>query len=155
DLVVNGSYEEVGPFPVAQVRDGLATHELPSVLIGEHDAVYDNECQHIAYDELDVALSHFQALVGANTQRSAPATAAVSDRADPLTLADGETVTRPNGEAYLPRDLGGHTDVAALRSFPQAGLFALLEGLPGCGKTALAEASFPDLVSVQCHGDMT
>lgn len=75
--------------------------------------------------------------------------------ASALTLDAGAAVTRPNGEAYLPRDLGGHHDVAVLRRLAGAGLFALLSGAPGSGKTALAEAAFPHLIAVQCHGDMT
>ncbi len=70
-------------------------------------------------------------------------------------LDPDDPLVRPNGETYLPRDLGGHHDVAALRAFAAAGLFVLLAGEPGSGKTALAEAAFPDLVAVQCHGDMT
>lgn len=77
------------------------------------------------------------------------------ERPPALLLAEGEVLRRPNGERYLPRDVGGHHDVAALRAFAAAGLFALLAGEPGSGKTALAEAAFPDLVAVQCHGDMT
>lgn len=72
-----------------------------------------------------------------------------------LSLGPGAVVTRPNGELYLPRDLGGHDDVAALRALAESDLFALLVGEPGAGKTALAEAAFPTLLSVQCHGDMS
>lgn len=73
----------------------------------------------------------------------------------PLTLEPGAVVVRPNGELYLPRDLGGHDDVAALRSLGESDLYVLLVGEPGAGKTALVEAAFPSLLSVQCHGDMT
>lgn len=79
----------------------------------------------------------------------------VAERPEPLTVEPGTVLTRPNGESYVPRDLAGHHDVAALRAFAATGLFALLAGEPGTGKTALAEAAFPDLISVQCHGDMT
>ena len=74
---------------------------------------------------------------------------------EPLRISPDESLVRPNGERYLPREVGGHHDVAALRAFAQTGLFVLLAGEPGAGKTALAEAAFPNLISVQCHGDMT
>jgi len=99
---------------------------------------------------------------------SAAATAAAADaahreaelrrlelRTAALTVDTGTSITRPNGERYLPRDLGGHHDVAVLRQLAAVGLFVLLSGAPGSGKTALAEAAFPDLIAVQCHGDMT
>jgi nitric oxide reductase NorQ protein len=79
----------------------------------------------------------------------------VAERPTPLTLDPGAVLARPNGERYLPRELSGHHDVAALRAFAAAGLFVLLAGEPGSGKTALAEAAFPDLIAVQCHRDMT
>lgn len=65
------------------------------------------------------------------------------------------SLVRPNGESYLPRELGGHHDVAVVRKLVEAELYVLLAGEPGSGKTALAEAAFPGLISVQCHGDMT
>lgn len=63
--------------------------------------------------------------------------------------------TRPNGETYLSRSLGSLPDVQVLRALRGAGLFVLLSGEPGVGKTALLEAAFPDLLTVQCSGDMT
>lgn len=90
-----------------------------------------------------------------STGAEQPAAVRVDERAEVLRLPVGEVVVRPNGEAYLPRDLGGHTDVAVLRTARAAGLYALLSGLPGTGKTALADGAFPDLIPVQCHGDMT
>lgn len=62
---------------------------------------------------------------------------------------------RPNGENYLVRDFGGLPDVLVMRALADAGVFVLLHGQPGSGKTALIEAAFPDLVTVQCSGDMT
>lgn len=78
----------------------------------------------------------------------------VTEREAPLTVGCAPLL-RPNGEVYLPRALGGHVDVAVLRALAKSGLYVLLEGEPGAGKTALAEAAFPELVTVQCHGDMT
>jgi nitric oxide reductase NorQ protein len=86
--------------------------------------------------------------------RRRPITRPVAERGENFST-DVKTHVRPNGEIYLPRDLGGHSDVAALRRLAECGLFVLLSGDPGSGKTALAEAAFPDLVTVQCHGDMT
>lgn len=79
----------------------------------------------------------------------------VADRDKKLRLPAGESVIRPNGQTYLPRDLGGHTDVAVLRRSREAFLPALLSGRAGTGKTAVADGAFPDLILVSCHGDMS
>jgi nitric oxide reductase NorQ protein len=73
---------------------------------------------------------------------------------------DGETpvsgpVARPNGHMYHPRKLSGLSDVTALRKLRAAGVAALLYGPPGTGKTSVAEAAFPDLVTVPGDGDTT
>lgn len=52
------------------------------------------------------------------------------------------TVTRPNGSVYVQRDLYGKGDVERLRELRSAGVYALLAGPPGTGKTALVEAAF-------------
>lgn len=62
---------------------------------------------------------------------------------------------RPNGEDYLTRALGDLPDIAVLRRLRTHQLYAVLIGDPGVGKTALLEAAFPDLLTVQCSGDMT
>jgi len=69
-------------------------------------------------------------------------------------LADGKTVfTRPNGEPYSARLIGKHTDVLAVRKLRKDSVPVLLMGPPGTGKTALVEAAFPDLFTVQGTGD--
>jgi len=67
------------------------------------------------------------------------------------TLDESKSHTRPNGDLYYERMWGEHSDVEVLRqarmsTATQKGsaLFALLYGSPGCGKTALVEAAFPD-----------
>jgi nitric oxide reductase NorQ protein len=72
-----------------------------------------------------------------------------------FTHLDEPRVTRPNGEIYRPREIMGHTDVSLLRELASKGIFVRLAGPPGAGKTALAEAAFPDLITVNGHGDMT
>jgi nitric oxide reductase NorQ protein len=64
-------------------------------------------------------------------------------------------VTRPNGQRYLPRALAGGSDVEALRKLRAAGVAVLLYGPPGTGKTSVAEAAFPDLITVAGDGDTT
>lgn len=64
-------------------------------------------------------------------------------------------ILRPNGEQYHPREIMGHTDVALLRAFRKTKTYVRLAGPPGGGKTALAEACFNDLITVNGHGDMT
>jgi hypothetical protein len=51
-------------------------------------------------------------------------------------------ITRRNGQIYQPRDLAGKTDVDALRMLREKGIFALLSGPPGTGKTVLVDATF-------------
>lgn len=107
------------------------------------------------------AINQFMAVVGSDAQSvgaspSGPiAPAARSADKPALRLNSGESLVRPNGQVYRPRDLGGHTDVAALRAMRDIQSFVLLSGMPGTGKTALAEVAMPDLITVQCHGDMT
>ena len=72
-----------------------------------------------------------------------------------FTHLDEARVIRPNGEIYRPREIMGHTDVSLLRELAKNGIFVRLAGAPGAGKTALAEASFPELITVSGHGDMT
>lgn len=62
---------------------------------------------------------------------------------------------RPGGQIYLARQLGGLPDVPVLRGLREQQLFVVLVGEPGVGKTALIEAAYPDLLTVQCSGDMT
>ena len=57
-------------------------------------------------------------------------------------------ITRPNGQAYHPRELGGHPDVNVLRALRSAGIPAMLYGPPGTGKTSMIEAAFDDLITV-------
>ena len=64
-------------------------------------------------------------------------------------------VARPNGQLYHPRLLSGMPDVTALQRLRTAGVPALLYGPPGTGKTSVAEAAFPDLVTVPGDGDTT
>lgn len=72
-----------------------------------------------------------------------------------LASLEGEdTYMRPNGVLYHARKWGEHSDVAVLRKAREitssavfgggegSAAFALLYGLPGCGKTALIDAAF-------------
>lgn len=72
-----------------------------------------------------------------------------------FTHLDEPRVIRPNGEVYRPREIMGHTDVSLLRELAKKDIYVRLAGPPGSGKTALAEAAFPDLITVNGHGDMT
>ncbi|MFI1225910.1 MULTISPECIES: AAA family ATPase [unclassified Streptomyces] len=91
---------------------------------------------------------------GAQTARVAPR-AQAADKRDAMITGEREYY-RPNGQVYRPRDLGGHHDVATLKHLRTAKIPARLYGLPGTGKTALAEAAFGrDLITVNGHGDMT
>lgn len=72
-----------------------------------------------------------------------------------VTLGEGDTsYARPNGELYYARKWGEHMDVAVLRKARDLGQFVMFYGAPGCGKTALVEASFgDDLYTILGSGD--
>ncbi|WP_425527971.1 AAA family ATPase [Yinghuangia seranimata] len=68
----------------------------------------------------------------------------------------GGPIRRPNGALYYPRVLAaGISDVEGLRKLREARVPALLYGPPGTGKTSMAEAAFPDLITVAGDGDTT
>ena len=79
-------------------------------------------------------------------------------------MAGQDEFVRPNGEIYYARKWGIHTDVEVLRTAREqtrkafageggAPMFTLLYGAPGCGKTALVEAAFPDTYTLMGTGD--
>jgi nitric oxide reductase NorQ protein len=80
---------------------------------------------------------------------AAPAVVRLADMPKP------SPITRPNGQTYHPRDLGGHPDVNVLRALRSAGVPAMLYGPPGTGKTSMVEAAFGDLITVSGDNDTT
>lgn len=56
--------------------------------------------------------------------------------------APDKKYSRPNGEDYYVRKIGGHDDVMVVRGAHGQDLSILMYGPPGTGKTALFEASF-------------
>ena len=68
-------------------------------------------------------------------------------------LVGDATYARPNGEKYHARKWGEHDDVQVLRKAREMNQYILLYGSPGCGKTALVEAAFEDVISVLGTGD--
>ncbi|WTX00629.1 AAA family ATPase [Streptomycetaceae bacterium NBC_01309] len=92
--------------------------------------------------------------------KAPPPAAAPASPPDPAPAPEPEnadgSIRRPNGAAYYPRVLaGGISDVEGLRKLRAAGVPALLYGPPGTGKTSMAEAAFPDLITVAGDGDTT
>lgn len=72
------------------------------------------------------------------------------------TLTGEESYLRPNGQSYYGRKWGttDSIDVEVLRKAREANQYVLLYGSPGCGKTALVEASFgEDLYTILGSGD--
>ena len=61
-------------------------------------------------------------------------------------LEGEKSYPRPNGDLYYARKWGDHSDIEVLRKAREAGQYVMLYGVPGTGKTALVEASFPDEV---------
>ena len=69
-------------------------------------------------------------------------------------IVGATTYTRPNGREYYARQWGEHSDVEVCRKARDNKQFILLYGNPGCGKTALVEASFgEDLYTIIGTGD--
>lgn len=135
------------------VPDGLTANDAAEVLSHFLESHADGSI-HATYRSVR-ALSRAYEIAVEDGGAPARQRVRVEDRTQPLVLADGEVLTRPNGETYLPRDLVGHTDAAALRRARDGSMYALLRGEPGTGKTALADATFPDLVMFSCTGDTT
>ncbi|WP_435888280.1 AAA family ATPase [Streptomyces niveus] len=91
---------------------------------------------------------------GAQTPGAARPRMQAVDKRDEMIKGEREYY-RPNGQIYRPRDLGGHHDVALLKHLRTTGIPVRLHGLPGTGKSALAEAAFGrDLITINGHGDM-
>lgn len=89
------------------------------------------------------------------TKAAAQRKSAAKKKASGNSLRCTTKIFRPNGEEYLPRKVGNHHDVALLRHLMEKSIFVRLYGPPGGGKSALAEASFPESETINGHGDMT
>lgn len=62
----------------------------------------------------------------------------------------------PGGRTYVERSLGGYSsDVEGMRELRKMGKHPLLLGDPGCGKTALIIATFPDVQNEIGHDKLT
>jgi hypothetical protein len=72
------------------------------------------------------------------------------------TLSGETSYPRPNGELYYSRNWGTseNVDVEVLRKLRETSQYALFYGAPGCGKTALVEATFgEELETILGSGD--
>jgi len=71
-------------------------------------------------------------------------------------MSEPKTYTLPNGQKYLTRALGGYkNDVLGLQDLRDKGRHVLLLGEPGCGKTALIQAAFPEVENEIGHDKLT
>jgi hypothetical protein len=104
--------------------------------------------------EAEIVTKHFPN-AGKLTKRGSGSTDEMeTPSVDTEALVGEATYTRPNGMVYHSRKWGNNSDVEVLRKAREVGLFALLYGSPGCGKTALAEAAFgEELITILGSGD--
>jgi hypothetical protein len=104
--------------------------------------------------EAEIVTKHFPN-AGKLTKRGSGSTDEMeTPSVDTEALVGEATYTRPNGMVYHSRKWGNNADVEVLRKAREVGLFALLYGSPGCGKTALAEAAFgEELITILGSGD--
>ena len=118
---------------------------------GVADALFAVAGQKIS-DELGAKLEALYNPAGKVTQRSSTAKKVKTITIEAMEGA--ESYLRPNGDTYFSRSWGEHADVEVLKKARSAGMYVLLYGAPGCGKTALAEAAFgEDLYTVLGSGD--
>ena len=118
---------------------------------GVADALFAFAGQKIS-DELGAKLDTLYNPAGKVTQRSSTAKKVKTITIEAMSGAD--SYLRPNGENYFSRAWGEHADVEVLKKARNSGMYVLLYGAPGCGKTALAEAAFgEDLYTVLGSGD--
>lgn len=102
--------------------------------------------------EMSTKLDAFMPAPGRATAR-ATAPKKVVPMISPDSFTADEKYKRPNGEYYYTRMWGEHHDVAVLREARNNKQFILLYGAPGCGKTALVQASFEDHETILGTGD--
>jgi len=102
-----------------------------------------------------IADSHFPS-AGKLTTRGSGSTKKEDEAMETEALVGEKSYTRPNGSIYHTRKWGTseNADVEVLRMARTNKQFILLYGSPGCGKTALVEASFgEDLYTILGSGD--
>jgi nitric oxide reductase NorQ protein len=105
--------------------------------------------------EESIVETHFPS-AGKLTTRGSGSTKEKDEAVETEALVGEKSYTRPNGSIYHTRKWGTseNADVEVLRSARTNKQFILLYGSPGCGKTALVEASFgEELHTILGSGD--
>lgn len=147
---------EVKPCTVDVPADLTANHGLE--LAEAFEAAVTDDEHRAEYRNLRAFSTAYETYIydgtGDGTRPARTRRRRVEDRTPVLTIEE-DALVRPNGTTYLPRTLVGHTDAAVLRRARDMSIYALLRGEPGAGKTALADATFPDLIAFGCTGDTT
>lgn len=154
EKVESGSYTVTVPLTVMELPDTPVGDLIAPFVEAHQSGQASLAAGNFPESIVATFVMHAQGAQGTSTPVTSPTPARVSERDARLVLPDGEVVKRPNGETYLPRSLGAHADVAVLRAAREHHIYALLSGPAGSGKTSLADATFNDLIVVQCHGDM-
>lgn len=78
-----------------------------------------------------------------------------TDRKDTTRMAT-LSYTLPGGREYFSRAMGGYDDdVLGIRALAKKGKHVVLLGEPGCGKTALIQAAFPEAENDIGHSKLT
>lgn len=142
-------------FTALPVGDQIA--HTNSLFEGLGDLLVAVAGQHLHADlaGADVLTTYFTP-AGNLTTRGSAGSAKADEAIEKEALVGQGEYARPNGDLYFSRKWGSseNVDVEVLRKLREHKEFVLLYGEPGCGKTALVEASFPDeLYTILGSGD--
>lgn len=134
----------------SNIRDHKQIFEdLPALLIGAAGGVYNEELEKLL-DKYTPTAGTVRGRAGSGNGSESAATPVA-----PVLAAAEKEYVRPNGEKYIPRKWGEHSDVEVLRKARTLKQYILLYGPPGTGKTALSEAAFgADLETIMGTGDI-
>lgn len=149
-----GKHRWEGPLPVHAGRSGhlkCATCPAPSAFSKKQPA--NQPVREAVGTAVASHWEHDVAVIIPSTGEEYTLAAIVADWAAQNHVHDTPDGLAPG--AYRSRVIGTLPDVAALQTLRTAGVFVMLYGPPGSGKTAMVNAAFPDAVTFCGDGDTT